>query len=58
MNKRDADILTALLVKLTAHFSDPKVMSLLISRGEGRAIVAAIRGWRLSTPKTPEEAPK
>lgn len=53
MNKRDADILTALLVKLTAHFSDPKAMQMTISRGEGRAVIAAIRGWRLSTPKTP-----
>lgn len=44
MTKRDADILDALLVKLTAHFSgEPKRMSIAISRGESRAVVAAIR---------------
>lgn len=53
MNKRDADILVALLAKLTAHFSDRAVMQMNISRGEGRAIAEAIRGWRLSTPKMP-----
>lgn len=43
MNKRDTDLLDALLLKLTAHFNDPKRMSIAISRGEGRAVVAAIR---------------
>lgn len=43
MNRRDTDLLDALLVKLTAHFSDPKRGAIAISRGEGRAVVAAIR---------------
>ena len=43
VTKRDTDILTSLLLKLTAHFADPKRMSIAISRGEGRAVVAAIR---------------
>lgn len=43
MNKRDTELLETLLVKLTAHFNDPKRMSIAISRGEGRAVVAAIR---------------
>jgi hypothetical protein len=43
MNKRDTDLLDALLLKLTAHFNDPKRMSIAISRGEGRAVAAAIR---------------
>lgn len=43
MNKRDTDLLDALLPKLTAHFNDPKRTSIAISRGEGRAVVAAIR---------------
>lgn len=43
MNKRDTELLDALLLKLTAHFHDPKRMSIAISRGEGRAVVAAIR---------------
>jgi len=44
MTKRDTGILDALLVKLTAHFNgEPKRMSIAISRGESRAVVAAIR---------------
>jgi hypothetical protein len=43
MNRRDTALLDALLTKLTAHFADPKRMSIAISRGEGRAVVAAIR---------------
>jgi hypothetical protein len=43
MNRRDTELLETLLVKLTAHFNDPKRMSIAISRGEGRAVVAAIR---------------
>jgi hypothetical protein len=54
VNRRDTELLDALLLKLTAHFSDPKARSLLITRGEGRAMVTAIRGWRLSMPKTTE----
>ena len=46
MNKRDTDLLDALLLKLTAHFNDPRRMSIAISRGEGRAVVAAIRERR------------
>lgn len=43
MTKRDSDLLTGLLLKLTAHFHDTKAMHVAISRGESRAIVAAIR---------------
>lgn len=43
MNKRDRDKLQGLLVSLTAHFSDPLKQSVLIWRGDARAIVAAIR---------------
>lgn len=43
MTKRDTDILDALLLKLTAHFNGSKAMHVAISRGEARAIVAAIR---------------
>lgn len=43
MNKRDTELLDALHAKLVAHFNDPKRGAIAISRGEGRAIVAAIR---------------
>lgn len=43
MNKRDREKLQQLLVKLTAHFSDPLKQSVTIFRGDARAIVAAIR---------------
>lgn len=43
MNRRDTDLLDVLLLKLTAHFHDPRRMSIAISRGEGRAVVDAIR---------------
>lgn len=43
MTKRDREKLDGLLVKLTAHFSDPLIQSFTIFRGDARAIVAAIR---------------
>jgi hypothetical protein len=43
MNKRDREKLQALLVSLTAYFSDPLKQSVVIFRGDARAIVAAIR---------------
>lgn len=55
MTKRDADILAALLTKLTAHFADPRKMSLIIGRGEGRAIVAAIRERKNAEAETPPQ---
>lgn len=58
MNRRDTALLDALLLKLTAHFNDPERRSIAISRGEGRAIVAAIRernGLRAVEVETAEE---
>lgn len=58
MNKRDTDLLDALLLKLTAHFGDPKRGAIAISRGEGRAVVAAIRernGLMAAEVEKPEE---
>lgn len=43
MNKRDKAKLDALLLRLTAEFSDRHRQSTVIWRGEVRAIVAAIR---------------
>ena len=47
MTKRDKDKLVALLIKLTAEFSDPSRGFTTIYRGDARAIVAAIRALRL-----------
>lgn len=58
MNRRDTELLDALLLKLSTHFNDPKRTSIAISRGEGRAVVAAIRernGLRVAEVETPEE---
>jgi hypothetical protein len=58
MNRRDTELLDALLLKLTAHFGgEEKRMSIAISRGEGRAVVAAIRerdGLRAAEVETQE----
>lgn len=45
MNKRDRDILQALLLRLTAWFSDPTRHAdpRGLTRGQARVIVAAIR---------------
>lgn len=42
MNKRDTDILDALLPKLKAHFADPKRHGIALGRGEIRAVIAAL----------------
>lgn len=57
MTKRDTDILAALLPKLTAHFTGTKAMRVAISRGEARAIVAAIRERAGMKAETPGEKP-
>lgn len=43
MRKRDKERLQFLLLYLTAHFADRAMQTVVISRGEARAIVAAIR---------------
>lgn len=43
MNKRDIAKLNALLLELTARFSDPHVYIATIGRGDARAIIAMIR---------------
>lgn len=50
MNRRDKDKLDALLVRLTAHFSDRSIQSETIFRGDARAIVAAIRELNRKAP--------
>lgn len=58
MNKRDTDILDALLVKLKAHFADPKRHGIAIGRGEIRAVIAVIderNSLRPAVVETPEE---
>ena len=51
MNRRDLAKLDGLLLMLTAHFNDPLHQSVVIGRGEARAIVAVIRETR--KPKEP-----
>lgn len=58
MNKRDTDILSALVPKLTARATaSTRRTSLIVSGGEARAIEALIREWVRLKAEAPVEKP-